>query len=76
MVTIQFFEGRVSDGQLLDTVMMAAAPQIGATVQFDIEGDRPRQLQIISVQHVIEIRKRAPTIESHETLIRCGTDKL
>ena len=75
MVSVQFFEGPATDGQLLDTVEMAAAPQIGAAVTFDIEGDRLRQRKVIAVEHVIEIRRQAETIDSREILIRCGTER-
>src|SRR5690606_17224393 len=49
---------------------MAAFPQIGATIAFDIDGDRLRHLKVIFVQHNIEVRTREVTTESREVLIR------
>ena len=72
-VTVQFFEGKPAAGQLLDTLEMAAAPQIGATIVFEIEGDRRRPLEVVSVQHQIDVRRRDDSIESREIAIRCGT---
>lgn len=72
-VLVQFFEGDPAVGQLLDTVEMAAAPQIGATIVFEIEGDRHRPAEVVTVQHHFEMRLRDDTYESREIAIRCGT---
>lgn len=75
---MRIFEGPIADNQELDTLEMAAAPQIGATIVIYAQGDRQRARKITAVEHVLAFEEATgqtgvTTYETREVEVRCST---
>jgi hypothetical protein len=76
---VEFFEGAISAGQLVDAAEMLLPPRLGEYVEFNVFGNI-RKYEIIAVEHVFDSRWVEDGVckipETSHLSMRCGLMRL